>query len=390
MPRPEPSAQILYTYIIGTVTKRHHDLFSDFNHHGQLKLATLALSASSIFQLHLFQRSPHFGSRCTKRASDHNARTFYRYVVTFYKQSLRSLRGLRNRDQVSPYLRLAVKVLLALFEWESGSISAYFVHLNGADAIVVSYHEQLSKTTSGFRLLCLWAELRSQKNSWKLAFRPFEIEVADDRQIQAAGICHHYLGASNSVSGLLAEAFRLRERLVLLTCTTSQLRDTAATLRESGEWYSKMFGYPYDKEMPTEGCRFLSKAETLGRLFTIHQNLQMWQDSLTGLERPVVESIEYQYSILQSLNESLKRIYRKVRAAVPAVDEDVPVNTIRVWVLGTLTTIVMAEFTQIFSMHNPPSTLRIPHLSTQASPLICPTNREKCLSLRILLFWSRI
>ncbi|EFX03915.1 small oligopeptide transporter [Grosmannia clavigera kw1407] len=47
-------------------------------------------------------------------------------------------------------------------------------------------------------------------------------------------------------------------------------------------------------------------------------------------------------------------IYPEVRAAVPASDEDVPINTVRAWMLGIISTVVSAGFTQLFGLHDPP------------------------------------
>lgn len=307
-----------HAHVSGAVSKGYHDLLLDVGHHAQLKSAVLALSASNIFQLHLFQRGTRSGL-CTRRSRDGNANIYYRRAITFYGKALQFLRGAGEYDQISPHLKLAAALLLALFEWECGSVKAYFVHLNGADVVALSYHRQLSQTVSGSRLLCLWAEMRSQKNSRLLPFRPMEVEVADGQQMQAADLAQQYLVSFNSVSGLLAEAYNLRNRLVLLTCTAPQWTDPAAVLRASSEWYSTRFNYSYVDEVRTAGCQILSRSEILEHLASTYQSLQAWHASLTDLEKPTSADVPFATAAACTLGTALQikpLVFRESRAAV--------------------------------------------------------------------------
>lgn len=44
-----------------------------------------------------------------------------------------------------------------------------------------------------------------------------------------------------------------------------------------------------------------------------------------------------------------------VKASVPEIDEDVPVNTFRAWFLAVIATMVLTALNQFFQLHNPPS-----------------------------------
>ncbi|KAI9731327.1 MAG: hypothetical protein M1834_005230 [Cirrosporium novae-zelandiae] len=46
--------------------------------------------------------------------------------------------------------------------------------------------------------------------------------------------------------------------------------------------------------------------------------------------------------------------YPEVRASVPPIDEDIPVNTFRAWFLGIISTVILTALNQFFQLHTPP------------------------------------
>ncbi|KAJ9254886.1 hypothetical protein DTO207G8_3416 [Paecilomyces variotii] len=78
--------------------------------------------------------------------------------------------------------------------------------------------------------------------------------------------------------------------------------------------------------------------------------------------------------------------YPEVQASIPPVDEDVPVNTFRAWVLGITGTMVLTALNQFFQLHSPPIFLS-PYLAILVT---LPVGRlmERVLPTTIYSFWG--
>ncbi|KAJ5363602.1 uncharacterized protein N7496_009315 [Penicillium cataractarum] len=193
-------------------------------------------------------------------------------------------------------LQLALTLLLALFEWESGSVEACFMHITGADALSLTSHDQISKTSSGLRLLGSWAEMRTQKNGHKLPFRPLDEELIGDRTTQTMILSKRIAGHSiPSLSFLLTEAYCLRNRLVLQSCMNLNGIDSESTLRICRAWYSRAFDFTFEEYPETEVHSTLSLEDLLFRLSTTRWLLEEWRAALPAkaLPSPLQTSVIY-------------------------------------------------------------------------------------------------
>lgn len=87
-------------------------------------------------------------------------------------------------------------------------------------------------------------------------------------------------------------------------------------------------------------------------------NASMQADQETGLEvknpREETEAKSGEDSDIDEHRQH-QQLSSDVKASVPEVDEDVPVNTFRAWFLAIISTMVLTALNQFFQLHNPPS-----------------------------------
>ena len=91
------------------------------------------------------------------------------------------------------------------------------------------------------------------------------------------------------------------------------------------------------------------------------KKLHQWDFNLESSKREAIENavkahdIEAEIQIDQELEENSP--YPEVASAVRNIDEDVPANTIRAWVIGLLFTTIGSGLNMLFSLRNPQITI---------------------------------
>lgn len=91
------------------------------------------------------------------------------------------------------------------------------------------------------------------------------------------------------------------------------------------------------------------------------KKLHQWDFNLESSKREAIENavkshdVEAEIQIDQDLEENSP--YPEVASAVRNVDEDVPANTIRAWVIGMLFTMIGSALNMLFSLRNPQITI---------------------------------
>ena len=91
------------------------------------------------------------------------------------------------------------------------------------------------------------------------------------------------------------------------------------------------------------------------------KKLHQWDFNLETSKREAIENavkshdLEAEVQIDQELEENSP--YPEVASAVRNVDEDVPANTVRAWVIGMLFTTIGSGLNMLFSLRNPQITI---------------------------------
>ncbi|KAG5761209.1 hypothetical protein H9Q72_010685 [Fusarium xylarioides] len=250
----------------------------------------MAISASNLFQENVFRRDPTLSSLHIKeRQTDTLTQSCFRLAIKYYNDAIRTISNTTSNGNISPQLNLAVTLLLVLFEWESGSVHGSFVHMDGADAIVISSFEDLCQTSTGGLLLQSWADMRARKNRQKLAFRPLEIEFSRastrDRVLMS-----HALQFSSGVASALTNAISMRDRLVLQMCPACDGMDESRVLSHFRQWYSHAFDFNYTEELSSEAGCVLTTKELMSGLDATKQVLHGWRNGLDKSQLPVLQA----------------------------------------------------------------------------------------------------
>ncbi|KAH7012801.1 hypothetical protein EDB80DRAFT_748727 [Ilyonectria destructans] len=248
-----------------------------------------SLAASSLYQLYTIHRHDLSGLRIGLGGSQAVAAgAWKRNAIVLYADAVNTLRRADLDSSDAAGLCLAGSLLLSLFEWESGSAGSYFAHLDGADTIVRSAFESISQLPWGSSILRGWARMHHTRLTRQLPFRPLEKEKCGPSNKKTAELSVQFLHGPAKLSVLLAEAFTLRNRLVLKTCLeTDEVGDQSA-VQFWREWYSKVFGFPYVAESDAHNGKELSKSELLDSLAQSETLLCAWRESLPEASQPTV------------------------------------------------------------------------------------------------------
>ncbi|KAF5615063.1 hypothetical protein F25303_13879 [Fusarium sp. NRRL 25303] len=267
------------------------DWLTELLYHPYLQPALIAISASNLFQEYIFRRDPTLAScHIKERKSDTLTQSCYHLAINYYNDAIRTISDTTSNGNKSPQLNLASTLLLVLFEWQSGSVHGSFVHMDGADAIVISSLKQLCQTSTGCLLLKSWADMRARKNRQKLAFRPLEVELSRACDSRHRVLMSHALQFSSGVAPALTNAISMRDRLVLQMCAAREGIDESLVLSHFRQWYSHAFDFKYSEELSSEaGCAVTMK-ELMSGLDATKQALQEWHSSLDESRLPVSQA----------------------------------------------------------------------------------------------------
>ncbi|KAF5579096.1 hypothetical protein FPCIR_11236 [Fusarium pseudocircinatum] len=267
------------------------DWLTDLIYHPYLEPALMAISASNLFQENVFRRDPTSSSwHIKERQNDKLTQSCFRLAINYYNDAIRTISDTASNGNKSPHLNLAVTLLLVLFEWESGSVHGSFVHMDGADAIVLSSIEELCQTSTGRLLLKSWADMRARKNRQKLAFRPLEIEFSRASDSRDRVLMSHALRFSSGVASALTNAISMRDRLVLQMCAASDGIDERLVLSHFRQWYSHAFDFNYTEELSSEAECVLTTKELTKGLDATKQVLHEWRNGLDKSQLPVLQA----------------------------------------------------------------------------------------------------
>ncbi|KAF5678536.1 hypothetical protein FDENT_8915 [Fusarium denticulatum] len=267
------------------------DWLTDLLYHPYLEPALMAISASNLFQENVFRRDPTSSScHIKKRQTDKLTQSCFRLAINYYNDAIRTISDTTSNGNKSPHLNLAVTLLLVLFEWESGSVHGSFVHMDGADAIVLSSIEELCQTSTGRLLLKSWTDMRARKNRQKLAFRPLEIELSRASDSRDRVLMSHALHFSSGVASALTNAISMRDRLVLQMCAASDGIAERLVLSHFRQWYSHAFDFNYTKELSSKTECVLTTKELMKGLDATKQVLHEWRNGLEKSQLPVLQA----------------------------------------------------------------------------------------------------
>ncbi|KAF5253132.1 hypothetical protein FANTH_1963 [Fusarium anthophilum] len=282
------------------------DWLTDLLYHPYLEPALMAISASNLFQENVFRRDPTSSScHIKERQTDKLTQSCFRLAINYYNDAIRAISDTTsNGYNPPPHLNLAVTLLLVLFEWESGSVHGSFVHMDGADAIVISSFEELCQTSTGRLLLKSWADMRARKNRQKLAFRPLEIELSRASDTRDRVLMSHALQFSSGVASALTNAVSMRDRLVLQMCAASDGIDERLVLSHFRQWYSHAFDFSYTEELSSEADCVLTTKELMNALDATKQVLHEWRNGLDKSQLPVLQA-SFPSAINQILEDRL-------------------------------------------------------------------------------------
>ncbi|KAH6967845.1 hypothetical protein BKA56DRAFT_597278 [Ilyonectria sp. MPI-CAGE-AT-0026] len=311
-PRNGPNKHLInhfHTHVYKSLHPVIQDAITELWHHPQLQTAVLALSACNLFNLHSFQRGSLENGQHINKTHSTATKAYLRYALGFYDEAVSKVRQMQANPGSSTlelqHLNLGATLLLALFEWDLGSVKACFAHLDGADAIVLSSHTSLAETDLGSRLLRSWAEMHAQKYRRRLPFRPLHGESAKDQCMQAAVLSQRNC-RTVELSILLTEAYRTRNRVVLQECMGLETTNSEAALRMSRAWYSQAFEFSYETDPDTEAQTTLTTDEMLDRLETTNRSLQKWHSLLPLVELPspshAINVISFQTAHMKFVN----------------------------------------------------------------------------------------
>lgn len=263
---------------------------TDLFHHPDLRPAILAISASHLFQFHLFLRDPTSAS-CTVRKRNNTALTqaYFQYAVNHYDESIRLLATTTMGGIITvPVLNLATTLLLVLFEWESGSVGGSFIHMDGADAIALSSSHELCQTSTGRFLLQSWADMRARKNRQKLVFRPLDAELAHPLDHRSTKLSELALQFSVGLSTPLTEAYTLRNRLVLRTCAADLGVGDEDLPGDFRRWFSRAFDFDYSDEFAAQNGGVLDVWRIQQGLDATKAMLRDWFSALGDHQKPIL------------------------------------------------------------------------------------------------------
>ncbi|KAF5648066.1 hypothetical protein F52700_1280 [Fusarium sp. NRRL 52700] len=278
------------------------DWLTDLLYHPYLEPALMAISASNLFQENIFRRDPMSSScRIKERQTNKLTKSCFRLAIKYYNDAIRTITDTTSNGNKSPQLNLAVTLLLVLFEWESGSVHGSFVHMDGADAIVISSFEELCQTSTGRLLLESWANMRARKNRQKLAFRPLEVELSRASDTRDRVLMSHALQFSSGIASALTNAISMRDRLVLQMCAVSDGIDERLVLSHFRQWYSHVFDFNYTEELSPEAGCVLTTKELMNGLDATRQVLHGWRKGLDKSQLPVPQA-----SLPSALDEIFK------------------------------------------------------------------------------------
>ncbi|KAF5537580.1 hypothetical protein FMEXI_9787 [Fusarium mexicanum] len=267
------------------------DWLTDLLYHPYLEPALMAISASNLFQENVFRLDPTSPScHIKKRQTDKLTQSCFRLAINYYNDAIRTISDTTSSGIKSPKLNLAVTLLLVLFEWESGSVHGSFVHMDGADAIIISSSEELCQTSTWRLLLKSWADMRACKNRQKLAFRPLEIELSRASDTRDRVLMSHALQYSSGVASALTNAVSMRDRLVLQICAASDGIGERLVLSHFRQWYSHAFDFNYTEELSSEAECVLTTKELMDGLDTTKQVLHEWRNGLDKSQLPVLQA----------------------------------------------------------------------------------------------------
>ncbi|KAF5643378.1 uncharacterized protein FTJAE_3178 [Fusarium tjaetaba] len=264
---------------------------TDLSYHPYLEPALMAISASNLFQQSVFRRDPTLSAcHIKEKHTDKMTQSCFRLAINYYNDAIRMISDTTSTGNKSPQLNLAVTLLLVLFEWESGSVHGSFVHMDGADAIVISSFEELCQTSTGRLLLKSWADMRARKNRQKLAFRPLEIELSRASDTRDRVLMSHALQSSSGVASALTNAISMRDRLVLHMCVACDEIDESLVLSHFRKWYSHAFDFNYTAELSSEAGCVLTTKELMDGLDATKQVLHGWRNGLDKSQLPFLQA----------------------------------------------------------------------------------------------------
>ncbi|KAF4971480.1 hypothetical protein FSARC_1708 [Fusarium sarcochroum] len=245
----------------------------------------MSLSAASLHQLHLIHEQ---GS--SEYVADTQTTITYAYksqAISSYTRAIKALSIADLEDSDAAGLYLAATLLLSLFEWDFGSAGSYFIHLNGADTLVSLRFENISKLPWGPAILQSWARMHHTRLTRQLPFRPLEKEKPPSHH-KIAQLSNQVLDGSSILSVLVADAFSLRNRLILQKCFEGIEHGNQSVLQFWREWYSKVLGFPYVSETQSHGMKELDKSELLNGLFEDYDRLYKWRQSIPTAAEPIM------------------------------------------------------------------------------------------------------
>ena len=279
------------------------DWFLSLSNEAPVRSALFALSASNLFQMHLFRPIQTSTLHATVTRSDSElTRSCYKHAIGYYDNSIQLLgQATADRDDCR-LLTLATTLLLSLFEYESGSVGGSFIHMDGADAIVLSSNEMLQQTSTGRLLRQSWANMRARRNRLKLPFRPLQADLARVPRSPVGQLYRHTLQFSSGLSNPLTDAYTLRNRLVIQQYAAAEDINAKDALENFREWYSDVFEHTYVDVLGIDGRRTaLSMAEVLEDIETTRERLQNWRSSLGEMDMPIIPSTSPLFTMTMSL-----------------------------------------------------------------------------------------
>ncbi|KAJ3546159.1 hypothetical protein NM208_g2143 [Fusarium decemcellulare] len=292
----KPDAFLLHhfvTHVSACLGPFSQDETADLWLHPFLRPAIMSLAAASLYQLYLIHRDDPTGFMIgSAEAQAHTASAYKRHAISLYADAVKTLSsaGLKSSDAMGLYL--AASLLLSLFEWDLGSARSYFAHLDGADAVVSLAFDSISKLPWGLSILQSWARMHQTRLTRQLAFRPLEQEKSGPTHRKTAALSNQVLSGSASLSTLLAEAFSLRNRLVLQTCLETDKFSQHSALKFWREWYSEVFNFSYVAEAHSDEEKELDKSELLECLCQNEAQLCAWRLSLPEAAQPIIPQTE--------------------------------------------------------------------------------------------------
>ncbi|KAL3418579.1 hypothetical protein PVAG01_10295 [Phlyctema vagabunda] len=260
-----------------------------------LRNTILALSASnlSLLEAHRWEVS-HGGVREKQFARQgihrEQALHYYALAIRLYPQGTLS-------DSSCSTALLGASILMAHFEFESGSPKGFFAHVRGADALVLAKHTEIAQSACGRDFLSCWANLHARQDFMILPFRTLNLEreFISNRpgESKLVGLIHVYGSGNANLLKFFADAHRVSQRVHMVRCMRIDGEDSTSTLRRSLEWYSNHWRFPFSFDIDLsdeEHGKFAEDEDLMEYTSLLRSKLDAWHAALPSGGLPLETS----------------------------------------------------------------------------------------------------